>query len=164
MYSISSSSFKYLAHSPGRQAVTRKSSFIWQNNPVYSLSVTVADTKVRNTIYSISLSSLSIANGSILNEGNDNQNIVYSSPSKPKLQSSSSTSTSTSTSSLSIECPVITAKANICSPKRVPILTYSDLTVYNPIYFSSLTSAEAVAYNSNDSSPLASARVMVYRQ
>ena len=173
MFAISSSSFNNctptlplpLPH--GRQAVTKKNSFIWQNNPIYSLSVTVADTKVKNTIYSISLSTLSIAASPILNEknDNDNQNKVHSPTSKPPLQSSSSSSsTSTSTSSLSIECPVITAKANICSPKRMPILTYSDLTVYNPIYFSSLISAEATAYNSNDSTPLASARVMVYRQ
>lgn len=73
-------------------------------------------------------------------------------------------SSPTRKSSLTIECPPISANAYICSPKKSPILEYSDLTVYNPIYFSSLTTAIASAYNSNshESSPLSPARVMVY--
>ena len=138
-YCISSSSFNN--SNPGRQALKKKNSFIWQKNPVYSLSVTVADTKFKNSVYSISLA---LANP------------ISNIENKKSLFSPSS--------SLTIQRPVISVQANMCSQKRSPILTYSDLTVYNPIYFSSLTSADASAYNSNDSSSLASARVMVYRQ
>ena len=75
-------------------------------------------------------------------------------------------SSPTRSSSLTIECPPISANAYICSPKRSPILEYSDLTVYNPIYFLSLTTSMASAYNSNshESSPLSPARVMVYHR
>ena len=140
-YSLSSSSFQSTVSD--RLPAKKKNSFIWQQDPIFSLSVTVADTKINNSIYSISLK---MAKTMAINDDVKNR---FSSP--------------TRSSSLTIECPPISATAYICSPKRSPILEYSDLTVYNPIYFSSLTTAIASAYNSNhESSPLSPARVMVY--
>lgn len=108
--------------------------------------MTVADTKVNNSVYSISLK---MAKTMAIKDDVKNR---FSSP--------------TRSSSLTIECPPISANAYICSPKRSPILEYSDLTVYNPIYFLSLTTSMASAYNSNshESSPLSPARVMVYHR
>jgi hypothetical protein len=140
-YSLSSSSFKSTVSN--RLPAKKKNSFIYQKDPIFSLSLTVADTKVNNSVYSISLK---MAKKMEIIEDDKNR---FSSPTRK--------------SSLTIECP-ISANAYICSPKRSPILEYSDLTVYNPIYFSSLTTAIASAYNSNshESSPLSPARVMVY--